>query len=359
MNLTFQFNASDIWRAQLADCSSARLSIDFETWIFTDTNSGIGRDFLDVFREKVREGVRVRILLDMYGSLGMYVDFALLKELREAGIEIAFFNPIAFWRLHKLFSWFSRRDHRKLILIDNRIVHIGSACVAERMRDWHESSVRILAREGELITPIINSFNQLWHSVKRMTLSRKAFDLPLTTSINYISSTPHIGKRKIHHALSRAIRRAKKNIFLVTPYFVPTERLQFALFRALKRGVRVRLIIPEKSDPRLVDLAAYEYARSLVRRGAEVLLHPDMVHSKYSVIDGEWGMLGSANLDNLSLLSDYEHVIAGTDSDLVSPLLENFNILSKEAKVFGESQMHPPIHDRLLGLLARPIHRFL
>ena len=92
-----------------------------------------------------------------------------------------------------------------------------------------------------------------------------------------------------------------------------------------------------------------------------------MMHSKYAIIDGKidsdgssgWGMLGSANLDNLSLLSDYEHVVSGTDQDLIGPLINNFNLLAKNSKPFGDKQMHPPIHDKLLGLLARPIHRFL
>src|SRR3989344_1667273 len=365
MNLNFQFTAHDVWLSQLDDCRAATSSIDLENWIFAD--SGIGREFLDVFLKKAKEGIRVRILLDMYGSLAMYTNANLLFELKKAGIEIEFFNPIAFWRLYKLFSWFSRRDHRKLILVDGRIAHIGSTCIDEKMREWQEASVRVLAGEPSELVPIADAFNYLWHSVKRKTLSRKAFDVPLTPRLNYISSTPHIGKRMIHQALTRAIRKARESVHLVTPYFVPTERLQFALFRALKRGVKVTLLIPENSDPRIVNLAAYEYARSLVRRGAQVLLYPTMMHSKYAIIDGKidsdgssgWGMLGSANLDNLSLLSDYEHVVSGTDQDLIGPLINNFNLLAKNSKPFGDKQMHPPIHDKLLGLLARPIHRFL
>lgn len=115
MNPTFQFTARDTWQAQLIDCRSAKTSIDFENYIFTDT--GVGREFLDIFKAKARSGVKVRMLLDMFGSLDFYKNLDLRTELERAGVELAFFNPIFDWRAKHFWHWLSRRDHRKLLLI--------------------------------------------------------------------------------------------------------------------------------------------------------------------------------------------------------------------------------------------------
>jgi len=366
MNLQFQFTAEGAWQAMLADCERARMSIDLENYIFADY--GIGREFLDTLQAKAKSGVRVRLLLDMYGSSPLYRDTARLSELRQSGIEIAFFNPIAFWRLDNFLKWFSRRDHRKLLVVDGHVAHIGSVCIDERMRDWREASVRFdLSTEPKGVAAIANSFKTLWYAAKLGKLSRKAVQVTLANmfdgKLEYITSTPHIGKRKIHRVLKCAFKNAKRSISLVTPYFVPTERLQRALFRALKRGVKVKLIVPLVSDPHFADLATHEYARSLVHRGATVLAYPTMLHAKYVLIDEEhdlsWAMMGSANLDNLSMLSNYEHVLAGSDHAFVNPIKDNFQELEKASAVFSKELMHPGLKDRLLGLLTRPIHRFL
>ena len=351
MNLSFQFTAHEVWRAQLADCANAKISIDFENYIFTDT--GIGREFIEIFKTKVRAGVRIRLLLDMFGSLDFYKNTGLRTELERAGIELAFFNPIFDWRAKHFLHWLSRRDHRKLLLVDGRIAYLGSVCVDQPMENWLEASVRF---ESDVAVSLQDSFESLFHSAGRPRLSRKVFDISLGDDISYLSSAPHIGRRIVHKLLLKKIRRARNSVNLVTPYFVPTERLRVALRRAIARGVKVTLLIPERTDSSVVDYANHEYARSLARQGAIVRVVGQMVHAKYCIIDSEWTMIGSANLDNLSMLSNYEHVLVGKNTQVAQALNNNFQ------KLFNESspiKQEVGLLERILGLLTRPVHRFL
>lgn len=353
MQLEFKVDPALIWQSMLEDCRAATHTIELENFIFID--SGIGREFLEVFRAKVKEGVRVRLLLDMYGSRGLYLDGERLLELDRWGIEIKFFNTISMWRLDGLTHWLSRRNHRKFLLVDDRIAHIGSANVDERMRNWSETSARL---EGPEVASLLATFNTLWLSAMRAKLSRKVYKIGFSSELHYLSSTPHLGKRKIHKTLLKKIRRAKRSINLITPYFVPTERILRALIRALAHGVRVTLLVtnsPETS--KILNLANSEYGRVLIRHGARVYrMEEKYMHDKFFIIDDSWAMMGSANLDNLSLLSDYEHVLVGVSKEFVLPLIEQYINLQQRA---SELPLAATRREKILGLLIRPIHRFL
>ena len=360
LDFKFQFNAQEIWRVMLEDIWNAKISIDFEQYIFSD--SLVGKEFLSALSVKAAEGVRVRMLLDMYGSYSLYYDVQRLIQLKQRRVEIIFFNPIAKWRVDNFFHYFSRRDHRKLLIVDSKIVHMGSAGVSQEMSNWEEANLRLELRgmaNPELLSSFVLSFNKLWQATLRGRFSSKVFNLPIGRDLNYITSTPRIGKRKVHQILTKAVRRAKKSVYLVTPYFVPTERLQFALFRALRRGLDVRLLIPKNSDSHFVDLATREYARSLLRRGAKVALVPLISHGKYCIIDENWALLGSANMDNLSLLNNYEHAIVGTNPDFVGPLTANFLEFASIANPLTPKPKTTSFKDKLLGIISRSIHRFL
>ena len=350
--MQFKFTARDVWLSQIADCRAATRSIDLENYIFAD--SGIGAEFLSILMQRARAGVRVRLLLDMYGSRNLYFNTARIAELRNHGVQVNFFNTISTWRLSNISQWLSRRDHRKFLLVDSRVAHIGSTNVDERMRLWHETNVRI---EGDSVVALYPSFDILWHSARMGTLSRKVQRVSLEDDLEYISSTPHIGKRQIHRELLRRIRRAIKSIYIVSPYFIPTKRINIALRRALSRGIKLKIIMTQSPElSKIINLANCEYARALQHRGAEVMIIKTLMHDKFYVIDDKWAMMGSANLDNLSLLSDYEHMLAGEKSDFLKPLLNNFENLSRMSIHLSPQAT---LRERILGLLTRPIHRFL
>lgn len=351
MNLQHQFTAEDSWRVQLEDCKFAQTTIDLENYIFTETK--VGEEFLSVLEDKAKEGVLVRILLDMWGSLKLFHDEAKLARLRAAGVNILFFNPFSSWRIRNMPHWLSLRDHRKFLLVDKKIAHIGSVCIDQPMRGWLENGVRL---ESPHVAMLSESFDSLWQATQRGVLLHKAFHIDLGNDLNYLSSTPYVGKRKIHAALLGAVRRSRSSITFVNPYFIPTMQLQFALFRALKRGVKVRIILPEQTNPRFIDYANQEYTRSLALRGAQVSLVKGPLHSKYYVVDDTWAMAGSANIDTLSLLHDYEHVFVGNNPGLVMPLVDNFQSLLQQSKPMPTES---GFKKRVLGLLVRPIVRFL
>ncbi|HEY4483334.1 MAG TPA: phosphatidylserine/phosphatidylglycerophosphate/cardiolipin synthase family protein [Candidatus Paceibacterota bacterium] len=353
-DIAMQFDAKETWDSMLADCASARESIYLEQYIFVD--DAVGQKFLTVLKEKAEQGLDVRVLLDMFGSAQLYLESRRIEEIRSWGVKLEFFNPIALWRLDNLFRWFSRRDHRKMLLVDERIAHIGSGGVGEYMNAWHEACVRL---SGVALSSLAGSFNRLWLAHKPHKLGRKSYNVYLGQGLSYVASTPRVGRRVVHKQLLKAIKSARTNVVLVSPYFVPTERLMRSLSKALLRGVRVEIILPNECDSRVLDIASHTYTRSLAKRGAQVHLFHSMLHSKYFIVDGRWAMLGSANLDNMSLLNNYEHEIVGQNDVLVEELTQNFEQLKSRARKLDLHTDGASLRDRLWGLLVRPLHRFL
>ncbi|HEY4518631.1 MAG TPA: phosphatidylserine/phosphatidylglycerophosphate/cardiolipin synthase family protein [Candidatus Paceibacterota bacterium] len=353
-DISLQFSAEEAWETQLADCASARESIYLEQYIFVD--DVIGKKFLNILKDKAEQGIEVRMLLDMFGSALFYLESRRIEEIRSWGVKLEFFNPIALWRLDNLFHWFSRRDHRKMLLVDERVVYIGSGGVGEYMSAWHEACVRL---SGIALSGLASSFNRLWLAHKPHKLGRKSYNAYLGHGLSYVASTPRVGRRIVHKQLLRAIKSARVSIVLVSPYFVPTERLMRSLSKALLRGVKVEIVLPSECDSRVLDIASRTYTRSLAKRGAQVHLFSSMLHSKYFIVDVGWAMLGSANLDNMSLLNNYEHEIVGTNEGFVKALEKNVVELIKMSRPLNPSKDATLFKERLLGVLVRPLHRFL
>ena len=151
----FYIRSADAWEAMLADCAAARESIDIEQYIFND--DAIGRQFFEILKKKIGEGVSIRILCDAVGSFD-FLNSERERSLIAAGIAIKFFNPIQPWRIGNVFSWFLR-DHRKILLIDKTIVHTGGTAIDSRMEDWRDTNVRMT---GNIVAEAQKSFDQMW-----------------------------------------------------------------------------------------------------------------------------------------------------------------------------------------------------
>lgn len=321
METAFYHTPGEAWQAMYDDCREARISIQFEQYILR--NDATGWRFLELFIAKLKEGVRVTMILDSVGSRGLS-DSPLLAEYQEQGGIVYFYNPVAWYDFFRPWRWLPR-NHNKILLVDGRIGHIGSVCFADVMRDWRDIHLRFT---GELVSVIQQDFNRLMQGFMKY---RRAPRLPRQKQavknrpFYYGTSQPHLGVNPIYRELLQRIQGARTEICLVTPYFLPTRKLLRALKGAAKRGVAVHIMVGEKTDVAVADCVSRSYMPRLLRHGVHWWLYrPPILHAKYAVIDGEWAMLGSTNLDYLSLKYNREANILIQDRDAVDYLSHEF-----------------------------------
>jgi cardiolipin synthase len=335
-------------------CSAARVSIDFEQYIIEDNEQG--RWFIDVLAQKAAQGVRVRLLCDASGSSSL-LGSPTLTAAEKAGVQVRVFNPIKPWLPHKLLSWFLR-DHRKLAVIDGKIGFIGGVNIRMYVNDRRDTHVRI---EGPVIEEFQAAFNRIWEKTaigKRMF----AFDRPLVPGVfTLLTNSPYIHQRFTYWAYVRQIRAAKKYIYITTPYFIPDWRIFRALKGAARRGVDVRIIVPNSPDWKIVRFANTSFYARALRVGIRIMeFGPQFNHAKTCVIDDAWACVGSSNMDSLSLLLNYEADLAGTDSKFVADLKNIFeDDLKQSAEILRRDWRRRPFLHKLLEQLLRPLHRFI
>lgn len=345
----FYYKTSDAWDAMYQDCLEARHSIQFEQYILIDDE--VGSRFLDLFAEKAKSGVRVRLLLDSIGSRG--VDSSvLIKRIHDAGGEVTFYNPMGLSNLFVPSSW-CPRNHAKTLLIDEEIGYIGSACIEQEMADWNDLHMRFT---GDLAKEVKKAFDNPVHQKIFNPLKENS-----SKPFRYAVSFPHLGRNPFYRDLLNAIHQAQRSVYLTTPYFLPPWRLRRALFKAHKRGVDVRVMMSEKTDVPIADYVARSYFRKLLRKGVKLFLYKDqMLHAKYVVIDDNWATIGSSNMDYLSLLSNREANVIIRDKETVSIMKAHYeDELSHCMKVTKQFCRDMPLYDKIMGWLGRPIKRIL
>ncbi len=350
----FYLNPELAWDAMLIACNEARVSIDLEQYIFRTDE--VGNRFLDICRKKAQEGVRVRILCDAAGSFGLY-NSGVPDKLRDCGVRIAFFNTLVPGGKHNYTSWFFR-DHQKLLIVDGTIAFTGGICIAENMRAWRDTHVRI---EGEVILQMSQSFTMMWRRAFKNRERRKNPLPPAASGFSYVTNAPLPRRRFLYHAFIEAIRGARKNIYLTTPYFVPDRRFARVLRLAARRGVDVRLLVPLVSDVPLVNYGIQSHFTKMLKSGVRIYRYEGaMIHAKTGVIDGEWATVGSFNLDHLSFLYNFEGNIVSTHKPFAEDLKKHFmEDIQKSRELTLSEWKNRSFVQKLLEGLTRPIRKIL
>lgn len=348
------YTSSDAWAAMLADCAAAKQTIDLEQYLFV--HDRLGRRFAEVLMRKAREGVRVRVLLDSGGSFGVFMS-GLSAEMQRAGVQIRFFNPISPWRVHNILSWYFR-DHRKILVVDGKIGHVGGVCIEDIMADWRDTHLKI---EDPVVGEIAEAFERMWSYV---TLGgKRSFPKPVSRSrdFGFLTNSPRLRQRFIYWALINAIRGATSHVYLTSPYFIPDPRFFRVLRRAARHGVDVRLLVSGPSDHPFVDIASHSYFQRAFRAGIRIFRYEGRrLHAKTVVVDGRWATVGTTNLDNLSLLFNYEGNIATTNSAMIAELNRQFEADLKHAREVSRKEWrHRPGLQKFLEKVMWPFHRFL
>jgi cardiolipin synthase len=346
----------EAWDAMFQAIAGAKKSIDIEQYIIAaDT---IGGKLLQALVDRAKTGVRVRVLCDMVGSNSLYYS-SVPDELRLLGVDIRFFNPVSLWRFVNLnFTGNFFRDHRKLLVIDGDDAYVGGVNFRDDMKDWRDTVIQV---KGEFVKNLSYVFDLTWSRV--ITGKYKRYRQPPVFDKKHevLINSPRLKQRLIYHALIEHIRAAKKSVWLFTPYFVPDKRFMRVLRLAMKRGVDVRLMIPEVSDNPLVSYAQPWYVNQLLRGGGRVFLYrPSFMHAKYAIIDNEWATVGSCNFDNLSFRFNHELNIGTEDQHLISLLQTHAEEDFKQSlELTKESLKMRSIAAKLTEFLCLPLHDFL
>jgi cardiolipin synthase A/B len=301
-----------LWR----HLDAAQQSIDLCTFILG--RDSVGRQVIDKLCAKARAGVRVRLLLDGMGSL--MAGRPDLKPLRAAGVSVVLFVP----PLHSpLKGRTNLRDHRKMLIIDGatearRLWSGGRNLASEYFEGepgkaaWHDLSFDLA---GPLVLQAQALFERDWafanteRAAQEMPAEDDADGAP-AHGAQLVASGPDQVDDTVYALLLSAAYQARRQIALVTPYFVPDASLLMALCLAARRGVKVELLIPARSNHRLSDIARGRALRALAQAGARIEMAPQMLHAKLAVIDDQLALAGSANFDSRSLFLNYEMMIA-------------------------------------------------
>jgi len=291
-----------------ADLASAKETIWAEYYIVKKDETG--RRFLEALRARAQAGVKVRLLYDGLGSLGL--DGACLKAIRAAGGKVEPFLPLnplrRRWAVHL-------RNHRKLIIVDGQVVFTGGMNVGDEYsgrsrrqgnQHFRDTHLRI---QGPAVRDFAVVFAEDWKFAtdevlrlpERQSGGRgQAVVCPLPSGPDQIHNASA-------HTFFAGIMAARQHCFITTPYFIPDEPTIRALITSAKSGVDVRVLLPARNDLRIVGLAARSFYRQLVHGGVRVFEYqPSMLHSKSMVVDERWGIVGSANVDMRSFRLNFE-----------------------------------------------------
>jgi cardiolipin synthase len=288
---------------------SAERNIDVSTFILGDDETG--NAMLEILSRKAAEGVRVRLLLD--GLFAFRSNRKALSRYVRAGGKLAVFMPL----LRLPFRGPANlRNHRKIIVVDGQRAILGGMNLASEYMGptpltgrWRDLS---LAMSGPAVIHLHAVFRSDWEfAALGGSDDGPALEFlpPQTGSarLQVVASGPDVVLDTYYDAILSALFQAKKRIWIATPYFIPDEAITRALVLAIRRGVDVRIVVPQRSNHFAADIAGGSYLRQIENTGGHVCPYlPAMMHAKLALIDSDIGVLGSANLDMRSLFLDYE-----------------------------------------------------
>ncbi|MBW8367263.1 MAG: cardiolipin synthase [Arenimonas sp.] len=297
----------ETYDALIKAIAGATAHLHVEYYIFEPDRTGT--QVRDALVAAAGRGVRVRVLLDAIGSSRLNRGF--LAPMVAAGVEIAWFHPV---RLRWL--WRPRmnlRNHRKVVVVDGRIGFTGGINITDDENDHLQSDAfrdLHLRLEGEVVRWLQMAFLEDWHYATGKALRDDKFwpDLPAgDVMAQVLPAGPDSPWEAIHRVQVEAIHQANRRVWLVTPYFVPGEAARMALTSAALRGLDVRVIVPARSDSRVVSAAARSYYDHLLAAGVRVFEYgPRMLHTKALLVDEDLSLIGSANFDHRSFRLNFE-----------------------------------------------------
>jgi cardiolipin synthase A/B len=368
-SLELLIDGDEAFPAMLEAIESAREFVHLETYILAD--DAIGRRFARALGERARVGVSVRVMFDSVGSWALPASF--VSGLAADGIRVVEFRPLSPFKAFALRGKWTRRDHRKMLVVDGRVGFTGGLNISREYASfgkeepgWRDTHVKAT---GPVVAQLEDRFRRTWHRAggapyashrpgpDRIVSARSGKGAALAAVVSSLG-----GRRsRIRDHYLYALAAARKTIFIANAYFLPDRGLLRALRRASRRGVRVVLVVPAESDVWIVQQASEHLYDRLMRSGIEV--HPwprTHMHAKTAVVDGAWSVVGSYNLDSVSLFQNLEVVIECVDREFGRRMNERFALdLESSAPLRLDPWRRRPLWRRLTEALAYQLQRWL
>jgi len=342
------------YNIMLSDIARAKQFIYLETYKFA--NDHIGIKFRDTLTRKAHEGLKVKLMIDSWGR--GFVSDTFFEELIRYGGEVKFFEKI---KLNTdMFTRGHRRDHRKIIVIDDEISYIGSMNITGYNLNWRELALRI---RGELSILFRKVFLQNYETINPYLIPNK---LAYTRTLKMgdweiVRDVPSIPLQRMKKKYFKLIRDAKTSVIIETPYFLPGFLLRKALMDAGKRGVNVKVIMPKHSDVRMIDVLRNRYLGMLHNNNVKMLFFvPHNLHAKLIVIDNSIFSISSANFDYRSFRYQYEIALIGKEPEVLTQLREHLAETLNNSEEFNYDRwLRRPLIEKIFEWILIPFRHLL
>jgi cardiolipin synthase len=351
-------NGEEIFPSLVDAVRSARRTITYAQYYYED--GPVAEELAEALAERCRAGVGVNVLLDGFGALGMPPQY--VELLRRSGCHVVFFRPLGPFAIFSA----NKRNHRRILVVDGRIGFTGGSGVSRkwmgngRVKDhWRDTDVRV---QGPVVEFLQGAFAENWLEATGVVLGGEPyFPRPLQPAgdayAQVVRSSPTGGSFAMYTMFLMALSSARRTVYLTNPYFVPDDAMESALVAAVRRGVRVVVLVPGAIDHSLVRQASRGRFGRMLEAGVKIYEYrAALLHSKTMVVDGVWATVGSTNLDNRSFALNDELNLVVYNPTVARRFEQVFmDDLTHSTEVDYQQWARRGVMDRLFELLAVPV----
>lgn len=345
----------DLYADMLTSIESARKQIFIETFIWKGDT--VGKQFRDALGRAAARGVEVYAIYDSFANLVVPRTFFSSFDPRIHMLAYPFFtlpfNPLS------LASY--ARDHRKILVVDSHVAFLGGYNIGRLYaKHWRDTHTRIIGHDAWEIEA---SFVDFWNTHRTRELPRLAASTKRDWDpyIQFFRNEPSVLTFPIRSSYYEVIDRARERIYLTQAYFIPNRFLIHLLLKSAERGVDVRILLPAISNHVIADWLGRGFYTACLKAGIRLFLYQDaMVHAKTATIDGIWSTIGTANIDRLSMLGNYEINLAIYSRELATQMENIFHNDTTHARelTLAEWENRPLLH-KCAEYFLRPLSPFL
>ncbi|MBC8321184.1 MAG: phosphatidylserine/phosphatidylglycerophosphate/cardiolipin synthase family protein [Bacteroidetes bacterium] len=341
------------YNEMIEDIEKAKKYVFIET--FRVGKDEIGERFRRVLTKKAKEGVEIKVLIDYWGAGPIDHDY--FKKLIAYKGEVRFFEMIKFNT--DIFTRSHRRNHRKLLLIDDEITYIGSSNLTGYNMNWRESVLRM---KSDITVTFVKLFKQDFNN-----FNKYSFQTPYKTklvkhgSFEIVRDVPSITRKQINNKFIGLTKEAKYRITIETPYFLPGYFLRRALMDAAMRGVDVNVVLPKHSDVTLIDILRNKYFGMMYKTGVNFLFYElNNLHAKMMLVDKKIFAIGSSNFDYRSFRYMYEIMLFGTNKEIVTQVNNHMKRSILDATKFNYDHWKKrPLINKFFEWILLPLRHLL
>jgi cardiolipin synthase len=339
--------------AMLEAIKAAKRSINMECYIFE--YGRIGREFVEALSERARNGVNVTVVVDAIGSFSLWG--RPVARLRAAGVRIKSYQALRWYSIHRI----NNRTHRELLIVDGVTAFAGGAGVADwwlyptggRKRPWRDTMARI---EGPIVAALQGVAAENWLECCGEILTGPDYFPTLErsgdTTAFVVKSSPADRATASRVTFQLLIEGADESVRISTPYFLPDRAFRRALAGMAQRGVKLTVIVPGgHTDQRWVRLASRRMWGQLLEAGIRIFEYqPAMIHAKVLIVDDQWTVIGTTNLDNRSFEHNDEINVAMHDPAVAARLLQDYERdLADSTEMTLERWRRRPVWEKIVG----------